>query len=113
MKKCEVNKKKIFDDLFLLINFSGPQASHYVNPALAFRYPKCTETVLQQCRVQKIFQVWHAGTPALWEGRGGGVGGVAVARFLTTKNRRASEPDAELYRDREFVEKFFAEDAAI
>jgi hypothetical protein len=53
------------------------------------------------------------GTPALWEGRGGGVGGAAVARFLTTKNRRASVPDDELYRDREFVEKFFAEDADI
>jgi hypothetical protein len=43
--------------------------------------------------------------------------GVAVARFLTTKNRRAyhalSVPDAELYRDREFVEKFFAADAVI
>jgi hypothetical protein len=39
--------------------------------------------------------------------------GVAVARFLTTKNRRASVPDAELYRDREFVKKFFAEDAVI
>jgi hypothetical protein len=31
---------------------------------------------------------------------------VAVAQFLTTKNRRASVPDAELYRDKEFVEKF-------
>jgi hypothetical protein len=39
--------------------------------------------------------------------------GVAVARFLTTKNRRASVPAAELYRDREFVKTFFAEDAVI
>jgi hypothetical protein len=38
---------------------------------------------------------------------------IAVARFLIIKNRRASVPDAELYRDREFVKKFFAVDAII
>jgi hypothetical protein len=31
------------------------------------------------------------------------VSGVAVARCITTENRGASMPDAELYRDREFV----------
>jgi hypothetical protein len=39
--------------------------------------------------------------------------GVAVARFLTTKHRRASVPAAELYRVREIVKTFFAEDAVI
>jgi hypothetical protein len=43
----------------------------------------------------------------------GGGRGVAVARFLIIKNHRASVPDAELYRDREFVKKFFAVDAII
>jgi hypothetical protein len=38
---------------------------------------------------------------------------VAVARFLTIKNREASVPDSELYRDTEFVEKFFAEGPVI
>jgi hypothetical protein len=42
------------------------------------------------------------------EKRGGG-----VARKLTTENCRTSVPDAELYRDREFVKKFFAVDAVV
>jgi hypothetical protein len=45
--------------------------------------------------------------------RGEKAEGWRVAQFLTTQNRRASVPDAEQYRDREFVKKFFAVDAVI
>jgi hypothetical protein len=57
-----------------------------------FRYPKCTETLLQQCRVQKIFRCGTPGIPRFMGGeRRRSGGGVAVARFLSTKNRRADQ----------------------
>lgn len=37
----------------------------------------------------------------------------AVARFLTTKERRVSAPHVDLYRNREFVKKFFAADTVL
>lgn len=37
----------------------------------------------------------------------------AVAAFLQKKERRYKEPDSQLYRDRDFIKKFFTEENCI
>jgi hypothetical protein len=37
----------------------------------------------------------------------------AVAEFLRKKNRRCREPDREVYRERDFVTKFFRDSGAL
>jgi hypothetical protein len=52
-------------------------------------------------------------TSPLREGEEAEEKGVAVAWFLTNKNRRAYVPDAGLYRDMESLNKFFGIEAVV